>query len=138
MLAVLSSTTEAIRCIDRSTFRSTFFDFEPTIAQHERAVRLFQKGELSLRAELPGYDTGAWTLYSLAGAEATLEYHQLATDFLGNLCEKLGPGLYCDTAERFESYETESPLPADFGTCAVPPAPAPSVPESARWHRPAP
>lgn len=80
-----------------------------TIADHERAMTLFEKGEVSLRAELPSYDTGAWTLYSLGGNEATLEYHQLATDFLGNLCEKLGPGLYCDTAERFEGYVGESP-----------------------------
>ena len=80
-----------------------------TIAEHERAMRLFEKGEVSLRAELSDYDTDAWTLYSLGGREATLEYHQLATDFLGNLCEKLGPGLYCDAAERFEGYMTESP-----------------------------
>jgi hypothetical protein len=79
------------------------------IAQHTRALKLFQKGELSLRAELPGYDTGAWTLYSLAGAESTFEYHDLAAGFIADLCEKLGPGLYCDTADRFESYEVESP-----------------------------
>ena len=64
---------------------------------------------MSLQAELPGYDTGAWTLYSLAGAEATLEYHTLATDFLANLCEKLGPGAYCDASGRFEAYGSESP-----------------------------
>ena len=38
-----------------------------TIAEHARAMSLFEKGEVSLRAELPGYDTGAWTLYSLGG-----------------------------------------------------------------------
>lgn len=80
-----------------------------TIAGHERAMSLFEQGEVSLRAELPSYDTGAWTLYSLGGSEATVEYHQLATDFLGNLCEKLGPGLYCHTAQRFEGYLKESP-----------------------------
>ena len=80
-----------------------------TIAQHARAFELFEKGDLSLRAELPGYDTGAWTLYSLAGAEATLEYHDLATDFLGELCEKLGPSEYCDAQARFDAYEVESP-----------------------------
>ena len=80
-----------------------------TISQHARALRLFEKGDLSLRAELPGYDTGGWTLYSLGGLEATLEYHALATDFLGNLCEKLGPGPYCDANARFEGYLAESP-----------------------------
>jgi hypothetical protein len=87
---------------------SGLYDYA-TIAQHARAMRLFQKGDTSLQAELPGYDTGAWTLYSLAGAEATLEYHTLATEFLANLCEKLGPGAYCDAAARFETYQAESP-----------------------------
>jgi hypothetical protein len=80
-----------------------------TIAAHARALELFEKGDVSLRAELPGYDTGAWSLYSLAGTEATLEYHELASDFLANLCEKLGPGPHCDYAARFEAYLGESP-----------------------------
>ena len=80
-----------------------------TISQHARALELFEKGDVSLRAELASYDTGAWTLYSLGGAESTLEYHQLATDFLGELCEKLVPGPYCDAETRFEAYEDESP-----------------------------
>jgi hypothetical protein len=79
------------------------------ISQHARALRLFEKGDISLRAELLGYDTGAWTLYSLGGAEATFEYHELATDFLGELCEKLGPGPHCDAAGRFEAYQVEPP-----------------------------
>ena len=80
-----------------------------TISEQPRAMKLFEKGETSLRAELPDYDTGAWTLYSLGGAESTFDYHDLATGFLANLCEKLGPGLYCAAADRFEDYETESP-----------------------------
>lgn len=80
-----------------------------TIAQHARAMELFEKGKRSLRAELPSYDTGAWTLYSLGGAEATLEYHELAADFVGNLCDRLGPGLYCDSAARLEGYVAEAP-----------------------------
>jgi D-glucuronyl C5-epimerase-like protein len=87
---------------------SGLYDYA-TISQQPRAMRLFEKGDVSLRAELPGYDTGAWTLYSLGGAEATLEYHTLATDFLGNLCEKLGPGPYCDANARFAGYVAESP-----------------------------
>ena len=79
------------------------------IAGHARALALFQKGDVSLRAELPDYDTGAWTLYSLGGAEATSEYHGLATDFVGNLCERTADATYCDAAARFQAYETESP-----------------------------
>jgi hypothetical protein len=80
-----------------------------SISQDARAARLFELGDRSLKAELPGYDTGAWSLYSLGGAEATAEYHGLAADFLGNLCERVGPGVYCDAASRLEGYEAEAP-----------------------------
>ena len=79
------------------------------ISGHARALALFQKGDASLRAELPDYDTGAWTLYSLGGAEATSEYHGLAADFVRNLCDRTADPTYCDAATRFEGYETESP-----------------------------
>ena len=42
-----------------------------------RAVR--EGRRVAARASCPRYDTGAWTLYSLGGPEATLEYHALAT-----------------------------------------------------------
>lgn len=80
-----------------------------TIAGHERAMELFEKGERSLRAELADYDTGAWTLYSLGGAEATLEYHELASDFVANLCERLGASFWCDSAARLQGYIDEPP-----------------------------
>ena len=80
-----------------------------TISGHARAMELFQKGERSLTAELPSYDTGAWTLYSLGGAEATLEYHELASDFVANLCERLATPFWCDTAARLQGYLDEEP-----------------------------
>jgi len=49
---------------------------------------LFTAGEAQLRTELPEYDTGAWSRYSLH-AEADLSYHKLARDFLANLCSRL-------------------------------------------------
>ena len=80
-----------------------------TIAAHARALALFEKGERSLAAEIEDYDTGAWTLYSLGGIEATLEYHELATDFLANLCERRATPFWCDTAARLEAYMSEEP-----------------------------
>ena len=80
-----------------------------TITGHRRAMRLFEKGETSLRGELPSYDTGAWTLYSIGGAEATPEYHELATDFVSNLCDRLADPLYCDAAARFAGYVDAPP-----------------------------
>lgn len=80
-----------------------------TITGHGRGMRLFELGDRSLRAELPAYDTGAWSLYSLGGSESTLEYHDLSREFLAGLCERTGHGQYCDTAGRFEAYRAEPP-----------------------------
>jgi hypothetical protein len=94
------------------------FDYA-TIAQHARAMQLFEKGDRSLRAELSAYDTGAWTLYSLGGAEATLEYHGLASDFVANLCERLATDPYCAAAARFDAYQSEAPRLAVLTTRLV-------------------
>ena len=61
-----------------------------TIADHERAMRLFEKGEGVAPGRAARLRHGRVDALLARGAEATLEYHQLATDFLGNLCEKLG------------------------------------------------
>ena len=49
---------------------------------------LFRRGERAARAAVAGFDTGAWSLYSQAGRESTLNYHQLVGSFLGNLCRR--------------------------------------------------
>jgi hypothetical protein len=74
-----------------------------------RARRLYARGERTVRRVLPGYDTGAWSLYSADGREATLGYHQLVTGFLGDLCDRTALPAYCDRATRFARYEREPP-----------------------------
>ena len=59
--------------------------------------------ELSVAAA----DTGAWSLYSYAGREATLSYHQLIEEFLSDMCEHTERRTYCDAARRFARYERE-------------------------------
>ena len=49
---------------------------------------LYRRGERAARAAVAGFDTGAWSLYSRAGRESTLGYHQLVGRFLGNLCRR--------------------------------------------------
>ena len=44
---------------------------------------------------LAGFDTGAWSLYSARGREADLNYHQLTTQFLGDLCARFHRARYC-------------------------------------------
>lgn len=67
------------------------------------AKRLFAAGDAEAQAEVPHYDTGAWSLYQ-PGEEDTLDYHQLVTGFLQNLCTRTHSKVYCSTARHFESY----------------------------------
>ena len=69
-----------------------------------RAQRLFSAGDRAARREIPRYDTGAWSLYSLGGAESDLGYHRLVRDFLQSLCERTKARAYCGRARRFDRY----------------------------------
>jgi hypothetical protein len=75
-----------------------------------RAARvLYRRGERAARVAVGRFDTGAWSLYSQAGRESTLGYHQLVGGFLGNLCRRTGGRTYCSAASRFARYEREPP-----------------------------
>jgi hypothetical protein len=69
-----------------------------------RARRLFRAGDRAARHELPRYDDGDWSLYSLHGVEASKSYHALVIQFLENLCERTQARIYCRTARRFTRY----------------------------------
>jgi hypothetical protein len=72
-----------------------------------RAKRLFERGERATRREVAAFDTGAWSLYSAHGAEATLDYHSLIAGFLDRLCERVNRRVYCSAGRRFARYERE-------------------------------
>ena len=72
-----------------------------------RALRVFRRGERGARAMVAASDTGAWSLYSFAGREATLGYHQLIEGFLGDMCDRTDRSIYCDAERRFARYERE-------------------------------
>src|SRR3954454_13137634 len=55
------------------------------------------------RGELPHYDTGRWSRYSLGGPLASTDYHKLVVDFLAKLCSHLG-GPYCTYHDKFKGY----------------------------------
>ena len=71
------------------------------------ASRLWRAAEPEARAELPRNDTGDWSTYSYRGAESTLEYHVLLTEFASGLCSRLRTPVYCTTARAFREYMTE-------------------------------
>ena len=76
-----------------------------------RAQGLFQQGDAEAQAVLPRYDTGSWSLYD-QHIESDLNYHQLVTTFLQNLCKRTATAIYCDTAARFKSYLHQRPTVA--------------------------
>jgi D-glucuronyl C5-epimerase C-terminus len=67
------------------------------------AARLFAAGNAEAQAEVPNFDTGAWSLYQ-PGQEDTLSYHELVTGFLEQLCQRTLAPVYCLTAQRFTAY----------------------------------
>lgn len=85
------------------------------ISKDPLGLALFQAGDAEARAEVPHYDTGAWSLYDQF-TESSLGYHELLTEFLQHLCERTRKGqplgqaggapiagdeVYCSTARRF-------------------------------------
>jgi hypothetical protein len=76
-----------------------------------RGTALFQAAEPEARAEVPTYDTGAWSLYSRGSSahESSLSYHDLLQGFLENLCKRTDTEVYCTTAENFVAYRSQAP-----------------------------
>jgi hypothetical protein len=77
------------------------------LSRDRHARRLFARGERTTRAMVAAADTGAWSLYSWAGRESTLGYHQLIEEFLGDMCLRTHRRAYCAARKRFARYERE-------------------------------
>jgi hypothetical protein len=72
------------------------------------AQQLFAAGNAEAQAEVPRFDTGAWSLYQ-PGVEDPLSYHELVTGFLQQLCTRTQAPVYCTTAQHFTAYLTTPP-----------------------------
>jgi len=79
-----------------------------TLGESSLAQTLYRRGERAARVELRRADTGAWSRYQDGGSEATLGYHELATGFLADLCERDAGKRYCAAAQRFSRYMKEA------------------------------
>ncbi len=73
------------------------------------ALQLWSAGNAEAEAEVPQFDTGAWSLYQ-PGQEDTLSYHELVTGFLQQLCQRTSAPVYCVTAQHFTAYLTTPPV----------------------------
>src|SRR4051794_3152806 len=79
----------------------------------QRALGLFQQGDAEAQAVLPSYDTGTWSMYDQSH-ESDLNYQDLVTTFLQNLCKRTATPIYCDTATHFKAYRKTPPATAPF------------------------
>jgi hypothetical protein len=73
------------------------------VSGNQTAAQLFAAGNAEAVAEVPSFDTGAWSLYQ-PGLEDDLSYHELVTGFLVQLCTMTGTPVYCTTAQHFQAY----------------------------------
>jgi hypothetical protein len=101
------------------------------ITKDPRGLTLFREGDAEARAEVPHYDTGAWSRYDQFG-ESTLNYHELLTEFLQHLCQRTrkGPPLAAQNttpaAPAPPSPTATSPSSTTSTPTAAAPPPAPS------------
>jgi D-glucuronyl C5-epimerase C-terminus len=95
-----------------------------TLANDDEGRALFSAGEAELRVELPGFDTGAWSLYSRPGVESDLGYHKVLRDFLRGLCDRLTED-QARTAAHASATTTAPPSTGGTPAGTVPAAPAP-------------
>jgi hypothetical protein len=98
------------------------------LANSDDGRALFAAGEAEARLEVPGYDTGAWSLYDQA-TESDLSYHTLLRDFLSHLCSRL-------EAAGAPAPPAGAPPPPPGPTGGTPPTPPPAAPAPAAAPNP--
>ncbi len=86
------------------------FDFAK-LANDAPGRALFDAGAAEAAAEVPRYDTGAWSLYD-GVTESQLGYHDLLRQFLAGLCERTTTPVFCTTAADFKAQLTQPPAVA--------------------------
>jgi hypothetical protein len=83
------------------------------VSKNARAAQLFKAGNAEAQAEVPHFDTGAWSLYQ-PGVEDDLSYHELVTGFLAQMCTITRAPVYCSTTQRFRAYLKTPPVLTQF------------------------
>jgi hypothetical protein len=78
------------------------------VSGNTTAEALLNAGNAEALAEVPHFNTGAWSLYQ-PGEEDPLGYHELVTGFLQELCTRTQAPVYCTTAQDFQKDLTTPP-----------------------------
>ncbi len=79
------------------------------LAQNEAARTLADRMRAAANRLFPRFDTGAWSLYSLGGAEAPLSYHRYVILLLRKLEIQTGDPVWAKRADRFDAYRSQPP-----------------------------
>ncbi len=98
------------------------YDFT-SITKDPLGLQLFEAGDAEARAEVPHYDTGAWSMYDQFG-ESGLNYHELLTEFLQHLCDRTRKGPPFSGATAPAPAPTQTPGPAPGGSATTGGSPA--------------
>ena len=69
-------------------------------------------------ALFPRFDTGAWSLYSLGGSEAPLNYQVFVVNLLKRIAAKTADPVWLARATRFDRYTKEPPAVYASGTAS--------------------
>ncbi|MFI4991066.1 MAG: D-glucuronyl C5-epimerase family protein [Solirubrobacterales bacterium] len=95
------------------------------ITKDPLGLKLFEAGDAEARAEVPHYDTGAWSLYDQF-SESNLNYHELLTEFLQHLCERTrkGPPMSTAPAPSTTTPTTSTPTTPTTPTITTPTTPS--------------
>jgi hypothetical protein len=80
------------------------------LAEDPAAADLSARLEAATASLLPGFDTGAWSLYALRGAEAALGYHTYVVSLLKRLALRSQDPLWRAAADRFDGYMRQPPV----------------------------
>jgi hypothetical protein len=87
--------------------------------------QLFEAGDAEARAEVPHYNTGAWSMYD-QHSESDLNYHELLTEFLQDLCTRTEGGEPLPGAAAPPTAPATTPAPTPAPTTSAPTSPATS------------
>ncbi|HWH54615.1 MAG TPA: D-glucuronyl C5-epimerase family protein [Gaiellaceae bacterium] len=100
----------------------------------QAAVELAARLQAAAIGLLPRFDTGAWSLYSLGGAEATLEYHKYVVRLLTMLSKRSQDPTLTSYAQRFSNDLREPPVVKEGpAPGAIYPSPADGYRDYARY-----
>jgi hypothetical protein len=73
------------------------------------ATALAQQMDAAAQALFPRFDTGDWSRYELAGADATNEYQLFVTNLLAKLATRTQEPFWIEAAQRFHGYYYDPP-----------------------------